>query len=415
MDIKVSVIVPIYNSEKYLGKCLDSLKNQSLRDIEVICVDDESTDGSSKIVKDIVAVDCRFRYIKKKHEGYGAAAARNEGLKYASGKYVIFLDSDDWFDELMTEQIDALKKQLDDIKAYQNNKKKHDDAVAEQNRREKEVKPALEQALDEAQKHQTEIDTLAKEIPQMELLMPRYKELTDCEKKLKENEITSQKNHDAIAKLEKEQENLSKTIQDKEKELEGIKDPGADIATHENQMNKLVEDGRKLKDLKTGLEAYNIEYSKLPSLQNAAKSAEEARQNANADYEQKYHLFIAEQAGYLAEALEEDQACPVCGSTHHPHLAEKAPSAPTKAELETLKKQVEKLSSNAQQANGNFTPRPRKESVASVMIVEPRLIVHVTISCGMTFGIRCLKILRDARIPQASVAVMNSCSRRDRI
>ena len=255
----------------------------------------------------------------------------------------------------LQETINALTKQLDEIKTFQNNKKKHDDAVAEQNRREKEVKPALEQALDEAQKHQTEIDTLAKEIPQMELLMPRYKELTDCEKKLKENEITSQKNHDAIAKLEKEQENLSKTIQDKEKELEGIKDPGADIATHENQMNKLVEDGRKLKDLKTGLEAYNIEYSKLPSLQNAAKSAEEARQNANADYEQKYHLFIAEQAGYLAEALEEDQACPVCGSTHHPHLAEKAPSAPTKAELETLKKQVEKLSSNAQQAATNYS------------------------------------------------------------
>lgn len=255
----------------------------------------------------------------------------------------------------LQQTINELTKQLDEIKTYQNNKKKHDDAVAEQNRREKEVKPALEQALDEAQNHQAEIDTLAKEIPQMELLMPRYKELTDCEKKLKENKIASQKNRDAIAKAEKEQESLSKTIQDKEKELEGIKDPGADIATHENQMAKLVEDGTKLKNLKTELEAYNTECTKLPTLQGAAKSAEEARQNANADYEQKYHLFIAEQAGYLAEALKEGEACPVCGSTHHPHLAEKAPSAPTKTELETLKKQVEKLSNNAQQAATNYS------------------------------------------------------------
>ena len=255
----------------------------------------------------------------------------------------------------LQQTINELTKQLDEIKTYQNNKKKHDYAVAEQNRREKEVEPALEQALNKAQNHQAEIDALANEIPQMELLMPKYKELTDCEKKLKENETASQKNRDDIAKAEKEQENLSKTIQDKEKELEGIKDPGADIAAHENQMNKLVEDGTKLKNLKNELEAYNTECTKLPSLQGAAKSAEEARQNANADYEQKYHLFIAEQAGYLAEALKEGEACPVCGSTHHPHLAEKAPSAPTKTELENLKENLENLTNKSQKAASDYS------------------------------------------------------------
>ena len=68
-----------------------------------------------------------------------------------------------------------------------------------------------------------------------------------------------------------------------------------------------------------------------------------------------------------------------------------------------------------QEAKGNFTPSPRKDKVASVSITEPSCIVQVTISCGTTLGIRCLKIRRDTRMPQASVAVINSCSRRERI
>ncbi|MCQ2498089.1 MAG: glycosyltransferase [Lachnospiraceae bacterium] len=105
MDIRVSVVVPVYNSEKYLKKCLDSLLNQTLKEIEVICVDDDSTDSSCEIIQNIISYDERFKYIKKKHEGYGAAAARNEGLKYASGKYLIFLDADDWFESTMLEKL----------------------------------------------------------------------------------------------------------------------------------------------------------------------------------------------------------------------------------------------------------------------------------------------------------------------
>ena len=109
----------------------------------------------------------------------------------------------------LQEQIDALKKQLDKIKAYQTNKKRHDATVAERNRQEKEVKPALEQASAEAQKHQPEIDTLATEIPQMDLLMPKYKELTECEKKLKDNCRNTQANLEATSKAKKEHDVLS--------------------------------------------------------------------------------------------------------------------------------------------------------------------------------------------------------------
>ena len=68
-----------------------------------------------------------------------------------------------------------------------------------------------------------------------------------------------------------------------------------------------------------------------------------------------------------------------------------------------------------QEAKGNLTPRPRKLRVASVMMVPPRPMVQETMSCGMTLGTRCRKIRRETLMPQASVAVMNSCSRRERI
>jgi len=101
-DIKVSVIIPVYNVEKYLDQCLQSVADQTLRDIEVICVDDGSTDNSFEIVKKFAEKDSRF--IAVQQENGGAGAARNNGLRRARGKYLSFLDSDDFFDEKMLEE-----------------------------------------------------------------------------------------------------------------------------------------------------------------------------------------------------------------------------------------------------------------------------------------------------------------------
>lgn len=94
--IKVSVIVPIYNVEKYLSKCLDSIVNQTLRDIEIICINDGSTDNSLKILKEYSKRDNRIKIINK--DNAGLSAARNSGMEIASGKYIGFIDSDDWID-----------------------------------------------------------------------------------------------------------------------------------------------------------------------------------------------------------------------------------------------------------------------------------------------------------------------------
>ena len=91
----VTVIIPIYNSEKHLEECLASLANQSFPNFEVLCVDDGSTDGSVRIVERFMKEDSRFKLFSQKHQFAGKA--RNLAMKHAHGEYMLFLDSDDYF------------------------------------------------------------------------------------------------------------------------------------------------------------------------------------------------------------------------------------------------------------------------------------------------------------------------------
>ncbi len=102
---KVSVIVPVYNVEKFLARCLDSILDQSLHDIEVVCVDDGSPDGSIDILRRYEARDSRVRVIRQPNRGLGGA--RNTGIEAASGEYVGFVDSDDLIDRDFYEKLYA--------------------------------------------------------------------------------------------------------------------------------------------------------------------------------------------------------------------------------------------------------------------------------------------------------------------
>lgn len=93
---KVSVIIPVYNAEKYLRQCLDSVVNQTLREIEIICVDDGSTDGSLAILREYEAADSRVKVLTQ--ENQGAGVARNNGMAAAHGEYFAFWDADDFFE-----------------------------------------------------------------------------------------------------------------------------------------------------------------------------------------------------------------------------------------------------------------------------------------------------------------------------
>ena len=99
---KVSVIIPVYNADKYLTECIDSVISQTLKDIEIICIDDGSSDESMKILRDYEKSDSRIRVFAQKHSNAGTA--RNKGLSYATGEYLSFLDADDFFESNMLQK-----------------------------------------------------------------------------------------------------------------------------------------------------------------------------------------------------------------------------------------------------------------------------------------------------------------------
>lgn len=101
MACQVSVIITAYNAQEYLAQCLDSIRNQTLRDIQIICVDDGSTDRTPEILDQYAALDSRIIAVHQKNGGAGAA--RNHGLTYATGEYLSILDADDFYEPDMLE------------------------------------------------------------------------------------------------------------------------------------------------------------------------------------------------------------------------------------------------------------------------------------------------------------------------
>ena len=108
-----SIIVPVYNVEKEIRKCLDSIKNQTYGDFEVLCVDDCGKDSSMDIVREYAQKDNRFKILTHEHNR-GVSAARNTGLDNASGEYTMFVDSDDW---LETNALEVIKDNFDKSKS----------------------------------------------------------------------------------------------------------------------------------------------------------------------------------------------------------------------------------------------------------------------------------------------------------
>lgn len=111
--LDVSIIIPVYNAENYLPQCLDSILSQTLKNIEIICVDDGSTDNSYRILQKYALKDSRVKIIHQDNKG--SSAARNTGLKVASGKYIGYVDSDDWIDSKMYQRLYSIaeKHQVD--------------------------------------------------------------------------------------------------------------------------------------------------------------------------------------------------------------------------------------------------------------------------------------------------------------
>lgn len=107
----ISIIVPIYNIEAYLEECIKSIIKQTYKELEIILVDDGSTDGSSEICDKFASQDKRIKVIHKQNEGL--VLARKNGLQHAEGDYVLFVDGDDWIESNMCEELMKVMKQTD--------------------------------------------------------------------------------------------------------------------------------------------------------------------------------------------------------------------------------------------------------------------------------------------------------------
>lgn len=116
-EVKISVIVPIYNMEQYIEQCIRSIMNQSLKEIEIICINDGSTDSSLKIINELAYEDKRIRVVTQAKSG--VATARNKGIDLASGNYLSILDADDYFEyDMLEKAYKRVKSCLADICIY---------------------------------------------------------------------------------------------------------------------------------------------------------------------------------------------------------------------------------------------------------------------------------------------------------
>lgn len=110
MSIKISIIIPVYNCEKSIKKCIGSICQQTLKEIEIIVVNDGSTDNTNKVIKEYQKKDNRIKILEQKN--LGPSAARNRGIKIAQGKYVGFVDSDDYIEKNMYEYLYSVSNKV---------------------------------------------------------------------------------------------------------------------------------------------------------------------------------------------------------------------------------------------------------------------------------------------------------------
>lgn len=130
---KVSIIMPVYNAEKYLGEAIESVLNQIYEDFELLLIDDMSTDSSKKICMEYSKKDKRIALLENNSECHGPGPTRNIGLDYATGEYIYFMDSDDWVDKRLLQcAIDRLKETNADIVQFGAIYERYDENSSEQ-------------------------------------------------------------------------------------------------------------------------------------------------------------------------------------------------------------------------------------------------------------------------------------------
>ena len=200
---------------------------------------------------------------------------------------------------------------------------------------------ALEKTKDEQAKRRPEVTKLRNAIAKAEAELPDYTELEE-KNALAKNLAKQEKSADAgIKTADKHSKDLKKTMEDLKQEQEKLAGADADLVKKNTELDKAREDYRKLNDLKAILKTVSDIEKEFRAKQKGYTALKAAAETQKKTYELRHTAYLDEQAGVLAETLQEGTPCPVCGSVHHPSPARKSEGAPSKEELELLKAQSE--------------------------------------------------------------------------
>ena len=195
----------------------------------------------------------------------------------------------------------------------------------------------LKQALEKEKKRKPELEKITNSVAGIKAELSDYDELERINRDLSEKEVKAEKLSEAVIIQAKTSEELNNTLTKSLDELDKIKNAGENRAQLESELKQIDYDLSNFKKLKTQLsQLKNLEKEYASAQEDYSKKSELSLESATL-YNQKYKAYLDEQAGIIAESVKEGDACPVCGSTIHPRLAEKSDSAPTKDELEKSK------------------------------------------------------------------------------
>jgi len=250
-------------------------------------------------------------------------------------------------------ELETVKLNLQTLQTYSENIKSLGEKRNEKNRLETEVKPGLKSAFDEAQSHQGEIDQLAADIARMNLTMGDYQKLTECSTDILNKGKALGKKRQELGSVSEDKAKLDKKISDADQELSQSTNPDPEIATITARQTAINTEKGQISTIKSQYNNYVAEKGKLPELLEKLQAANKKWEEKNNEYIQQHTLFIASQAGILAQELTEGAPCPVCGSTHHPAPAALEQAALTKEQLDDLQEQLDGFKKAAETASSN--------------------------------------------------------------
>ena len=245
-------------------------------------------------------------------------------------------------------EINEITKQLEAFDNYEKAKNEYNDKINYLNKKEQEEKPQLEKAKSEADSHNDEIEELGKAISAINLSQSKYEQLAKLVSEIDKKKRKRDEYNKSSKSLEEQRKNLEPVNNSHKTELAGLTNNDVEIANTNREKDNLEKKQKQLNEISQDLKTFYTKNANFISDQQEANNATKNYGTAQNEYTNKYTLFLNEQAGILAEDLQEGTPCPVCGSTNHPKLAEKKDGAPTKEELDRLRKYVERLQKTAE-------------------------------------------------------------------